>query len=54
MDHYFSGAILKLIINTSKDHRYCLASKEEPIFQEHNYEENKYKKYLWPEYYHKR
>ncbi len=32
MDHYFSGTILKLVINTSKDHGYCLASEEEPIF----------------------
>lgn len=32
MDHYFAGTILNLVINTSKEHSYHLASEEEPIF----------------------
>lgn len=32
MNHFFSGTILKLVINTSKRYRYSLASEEEPIF----------------------
>ncbi len=32
MRHSFSGTILKLVINTGRDHGYCLASEEEPIF----------------------
>ncbi len=32
MNHNFSGTILKLVINTSKEYGYCLASEEEPIF----------------------
>ncbi len=32
MKHYFSGTILKLVINTGKDFRYRLASEEELIF----------------------
>lgn len=32
MEHYFSGTILKLAINTGKENRYSLSSEEDPIF----------------------